>query len=110
MNEMEKAIMNIIINSGDCKNHTYMALNCVNEGNYIEADTEMELANEALAKAHDGQTTFLNKEANGEKIDMSVLFVHAQDHLMTAISEKSLIEQIIDLRKVVNDLSKKVNV
>ena len=53
---------------------------------------------------------FLHKEASGEKIDMSVLFVHAKDHLMTAISEKSLIEQIIDLRKVVNDLSKKVNV
>ena len=109
MDEMEMAIMNIIINAGDCKNHAYMALNCVNEGNYEEADAEMELANEALSKAHNGQTTFLNKEANGEKIDMSVLFVHAQDHLMTAISEKSLIEQIIELRKVVNGLSEKIN-
>lgn len=109
MDEMEMAIMNIIINAGDCKNHAYTALNCVNEGNYEEANSEMELANEALSKAHNGQTTFLNKEANGEKINMSVLFVHAQDHLMTAISEKSLIEQIIELRKVVNGLSEKIN-
>ncbi|MGL4665686.1 MAG: PTS lactose/cellobiose transporter subunit IIA, partial [Clostridium butyricum] len=36
----------------------------------------------------------------------SILFVHAQDHLMTAISEKNLIEQIIELRKVVNTLIK----
>jgi len=104
MNEMEMAIMNIIINAGDCKNHAYMALNLVNEGKYIEADEEMELANGALAKAHDGQTMFLHKEANGEKIDMSVLFIHAQDHLMTAITEKNLIEQIIELRKVINTL------
>jgi PTS system cellobiose-specific IIA component len=104
MEELEMAVMNIIINAGDCKNHAYMALNNVNEGKYQEADEEMKLANEAIGKAHEGQTLFLHKEANGEKIEMSVLFVHAQDHLMTAISEKSLIEQIIDLRKVVNTL------
>ncbi|OOM74885.1 lichenan-specific phosphotransferase enzyme IIA component [Clostridium puniceum] len=106
MEELEMAIMNIIINAGDCKNHVYTALNNANEGNYEEADKEMQIANDALAKAHDGQTIFLHKEANGEKIDMSVLFVHAQDHLMTAISEKNLIEQIIELRKVVNTLVK----
>ncbi|NRZ16837.1 cellobiose-specific phosphotransferase system component IIA [Clostridium beijerinckii] len=66
----------------------------------------MELANDAIAKAHDGQTVFLQKEANGERINMSVLFVHAQDHLMTAITEKNLIEQIIELRKVINGLVK----
>ena len=38
--------------------------------------------------------------------ELSLLFVHAQDHLMTAISEKTLIEQIMDLRKVVNTLIK----
>lgn len=106
MEELEIAIMNIIINAGDCKNHAYMALNNVNEGKYEEADKEMQLANDAIAKAHDGQTMFLHKEANGEKVDISVLFVHAQDHLMTAITEKNLIEQIIELRKVVNTLVK----
>ena len=106
MNELEMAIMNIIINAGDCKNHAYMALNNVNEGKYEEADKELELANDALGNAHDGQTMFLHKEANGEKIEMSVLFVHAQDHLMTAITEKNLIEQIIELRKIVNTLVK----
>ncbi|EHI99124.1 phosphotransferase system PTS lactose/cellobiose-specific IIA subunit [Clostridium sp. DL-VIII] len=102
MEELEMAIMNIIINAGDCKNHAYMALNLVNEGRYENAEEEIKLANDALSKAHDGQTFFLHKEANGEKIDISVLFVHAQDHLMTAVTEKNLIEQIIELRKVVN--------
>ncbi|ALB44201.1 MULTISPECIES: PTS lactose/cellobiose transporter subunit IIA [Clostridium] len=106
MEELELAIMNIIINAGDCKNHAYMALNNVNEGNYEEAEKEMQLANDALAKAHEGQTMFLHKEANGEKVDISVLFVHAQDHLMTAITEKNLIEQIMELRKIINTLVK----
>jgi len=105
MEELEIAIMNIIINAGDCKNHAYMALNNVKEENYEEAEKEMQLANDAIAKAHDAQTMFLQKEANGERINVSVLFVHAQDHLMTAITEKNLIEQIIELRKVVNKLA-----
>jgi PTS system cellobiose-specific IIA component len=104
MDELEMAIMNIIINAGDCKNHAYMALNNVNEGKYDEANTELQLANDALAKAHDGQTMFLQREAGGEKVELSVLVVHAQDHLMTAITEKNLIEQIIELRKIVNTL------
>ncbi|AGF54741.1 PTS system cellobiose-specific IIA component [Clostridium saccharoperbutylacetonicum] len=109
MEELEMAIMNIIVNAGDCKNHAYMALNYVNEGTYEEAEKEMQLANDALALAHDGQTMFLHKEANGEKINISVLFVHAQDHLMTAITEKNLIEQIIELRRVINKLNLKEN-
>jgi len=106
MEELEMAVMNIIINARDCKNHAYISLNNVNDENYEEANKEMQLANDALAKAHDSQTMFLHKEVNGEKIDMSVLFVHAKDHLMTAITEKNLIEQIIELRKVVNTLIK----
>ncbi|WP_238900962.1 MULTISPECIES: PTS lactose/cellobiose transporter subunit IIA [unclassified Clostridium] len=106
MDQLEMAIMNIIINAGDCKNHAYMALNLVNEGKYEEAENEMQLANDALGKAHDAQTEMLQKEASGEKIELSVLFVHAQDHLMTSISEKNLIEQIIELRKIVNTLVK----
>ena len=102
MEPLEMAIMNIIINAGDCKNHAYMALGKVNEGKYDEADEEMKLANEALSKAHDSQTEMLQKEAAGEKIDFSILFVHAQDHLMTAMSEKTLIQEIIELRKSIN--------
>ena len=106
MEQLEMAIMNIIINAGDCKNHAYTALNMVNSGEYEEAEREIWLANEALAKAHDAQTDMLQKEAAGEKVEISLLFVHAQDHLMTAITEKNLIEQIIELRKVINTLIK----
>lgn len=107
MTELEQTIMNIIIYAGDCKNHAYIALNMVNEGDYAGADKELELSNEALEIAHNAQTSLLHKEANGEKINMSLLFIHAQDHLMTAITEKNLLEQIMELRKVINTLTNK---
>lgn len=106
MSELEQVIMNIIINSGDAKGYSYEALNAVNEGNYEEADQLIEKANEALEVAHNSQTDLLQKEAAGEKTEVSVLFVHAQDHLMTTITEKNLIEQIMELRKIVNKLIK----
>lgn len=59
MEELEIAIINIIINAGDCKNNVYMALSNVDEGKYKEADKEMHLADNAIAKVHDWQTMFL---------------------------------------------------
>ncbi|MCM8710002.1 PTS lactose/cellobiose transporter subunit IIA [Clostridium sp. SYSU_GA19001] len=109
MSEMEQIIMNIIIYAGDAKSHAYEALRKVNEGDYTGADEEMKKAEESLEVAHNAQTSLLHKEANGEKMEMSVLFVHSQDHLMTTITEKNLIEQIIELRKLINPILSKNN-
>ena len=107
MNELELSIMNIIVNAGDAKSCAYEALAKVNDGDYEEADKLMEKASDALNLAHNAQTGMLQKEASGEKVEISILFVHAQDHLMTALSEINLIEQIMELRKIINTLVKK---
>lgn len=106
MNELEMTIMNLIINSGDAKSNAYEALAKVSEGKYEEANELMKKADESLEIAHNAQTDLLQKEAAGEKTEVGVLFVHAQDHLMTAITEKNLISEIIDLRKIINTLVK----
>ncbi|ENA0413451.1 PTS lactose/cellobiose transporter subunit IIA, partial [Listeria monocytogenes] len=36
-------------------------------------------------------------EARGEKAEVSLLLVHAQDHLMNAITFKDLAKEIVDL-------------
>lgn len=106
MGEMEQAIMNIIVNAGAAKSYAYEALAKVREEDYAGAEEEMKKSDEALELAHSFQTDFIQREAAGEKVEISVLFVHAQDHLMTAISEKNLIEHIMELTKEVNALKK----
>jgi PTS system cellobiose-specific IIA component len=49
----------------------------------------------------------LQEEASGNPLKVSILFVHSQDHLMTTISEKNMILEIIELRKVVNSIINK---
>ena len=104
--DLEQSIMMIIIHSGDARAYAYEALHKTNEGDYEGAEEAMKNADDAIGEAHDIQTSFLQKEAAGEKTEISVLFVHAQDHLMTAISEKNLIKEIVSLRKYVNSLAK----
>ncbi len=41
----------------------------------------------------------LSTRSWGAKSDITALFVHSQDHLMTSITEINLIKEIIDLRK-----------
>lgn len=104
INETESQIMQIIIYAGDAKKHAYDSLRDVNDGNYENADKEMNMAHESLVTAHNAQTSLLQNEARGKKTEITALFVHAQDHLMTSITEINLIEQIVELRKVVNTL------
>lgn len=105
--DIEQIVMNIIIYSGEARAYLYEALNCAKTEKYDEIDSLIAKANESIGKAHDIQTKMLQQEAEGKPLNVSILFVHSQDHLMTTISEKNLILEIIDLRKVVNSLSNK---
>ena len=98
MNE-EMIVMDIIMSAGEAKGYIYEALAKAKDCKFDEVEILMEKAEEALGKAHDVQTSLLTKEANGENIKVSILFVHAQDHLMTCMSEKNLVKEIIEIRK-----------
>lgn len=50
-------------------------------------------------KAHHSQTDLLPKEAQGVDMPFSVTFIHGQDHLMTTIIRKDLLNTIIELYK-----------
>lgn len=102
--EIEQIVMDLIINSGETRSFAYEALEKAKEGKYKEADALIEKANDMIDKTHKIQTSLLQKEAAGGDVKVSLLFVHAQDHLMTSISEKNLISEIIELRKIINPL------
>ena len=50
-----------------------------------------------MHKAHAFQTQLITKEASGEKMEIGVLLIHAQDHLMTSLLARELSEEIIHL-------------
>ena len=95
----DQIIMGLILNAGDAKQHIYQALSFAKEGDYESSEDEIAKADAALLEAHNLQTKFLAQEAGGTKTEITALFVHSQDHLMTSITEINLIKEMIDLRK-----------
>ncbi|CZR99076.1 Lichenan-specific phosphotransferase enzyme IIA component [Clostridioides difficile] len=58
---------------------------------------------EVINKAHRYQTELIQNEASGNKTEMSVILVHAQDHLMNAMNFQQLAEEIVDLHLKLQD-------
>ncbi|SFC99560.1 PTS lactose/cellobiose transporter subunit IIA [Clostridium uliginosum] len=96
---MEEIIMNLIVHSGEVRSYSMEAIECAKKGNIDEARELIEKAQGELSKAHNSQTSLIQKEANGEKVEVSLLMVHAQDHLMTSMTLKTLAVEIIDIHE-----------
>lgn len=105
--DLEEIIFSIVGFAGEAKSHAYRALNLAEEGKFDEAEKALKECDEAVLKAHHVQTDMIQKEAGGEKVEISMLFVHAQDHLMTALSERELIKRLIKLNKKLYEIEKK---
>ena len=65
----------LILNAGNAKSKSLMA---------IEAAREFDFE-EAYSLAHQTQTDLIQGEARGEKSDINIILIHAQDHLTTAM-------------------------
>lgn len=94
---MEQEIFEIISHAGDSRGYAYEALDAAENKDFTEAETLMKKAEEELGLAHNTQTKLIQSEINGQDIKMSLLMIHAQDQLMTAISENALIGKMIKM-------------
>lgn len=95
--EYENIVMNIIVNGGNARSHAMTAIQLAKSGKIEEARKEIEEAEKELAKAHEVQTQLIQDEAAGNAKEVTLLMVHAQDHLMNAITVKDLAQEFIDI-------------
>ena len=89
-----QAIMNLIIYGGDGKSSAMEAIHAAKEGNF-------DLADEKIRAAEKSQTEMLTQEANGDSVEMSLLMVHGQDHLMTGMMFKDLAKELVDVYRTI---------
>lgn len=96
---LENISMNIIAHSGNARSLAFKALQMCKNENYEECDDLLDEASHASVEAHHSQTELLVREAQGKETSISVLLIHAQDHLMTSMLAIDLIKEIINLEK-----------
>lgn len=96
---LEEVSMELIIHGGNARAKAFEALKEARENRFKEAESLMEEAEKEIETAHKAQTALLQSEGEGACMKADLLFTHAHGHLMTAMSEKNLIEELILLYK-----------
>lgn len=101
MNKEEVTMLGfeIVSYSGEARSYYLEAIKCAKNNEYDKAYELLELAEKSVIKAHNSQFDLIVKESKGEQIPFSLTFVHGQDHLMTTLLLKDLVNTIIDLYK-----------
>ncbi len=88
---------NIIGHAGEAKGIAFEALAEAKAGNIEKSREMLKESKEVMTKAHRFQTELIQKEASGETNEVSVILIHAQDHLMNTMTYQQLVEEFIDL-------------
>lgn len=106
--EQAQTAMQIILHAGDARVKAMEALNALEKFDISEARKALALAKEEVVEAHKIQTTALHAESNGEEVEYSILFTHAQDTCMSVDSEINMIEHMIALFESIDNRFKKL--
>ena len=97
--DIEMIAMTLIGHAGETKSLAFQAIDEAKKGNFVEAENFLKKSTEEMLKAHELQTNLIVREADGEKMEVGLIMVHAQDHLMTAILFKELAKEFIEVYK-----------
>lgn len=98
--DMDTIIMELVVSAGNARSLAIEAIRAAKEGDYPKADALMTECDQAMNDAHNVQTDLIQQEINGNKQPMSLLAVHAQDHVMNAMTVRDLALEIIEMSKV----------
>lgn len=97
MENLNLIAFEIIASSGDAMNEVMIAMDDIEHSQYEKARKHMDVANKHMVNAHKKQTELLVLTAQDEKIAVSVILVHAQDHLMNVMLAISLVKKMISI-------------
>jgi PTS system cellobiose-specific IIA component len=97
MKNIEAVIFQIILHGGNARSSAMEAIHAAKNGDFEEAKDKLQESLGDLNKAHQIQTSLIQEEIRGEKTEMSLLMVHAQDHLMNAITVKDMAAELVEI-------------
>lgn len=107
-NKMETIITELVVNGGDARGKALGAIKAARDNDMDKAEKLMAECNEALLKAHNFQTSFIQETlASDEETPASLLMVHGQDHLMDAMVVRDLAAEMIEMYRMIHSLSEK---
>lgn len=89
----------IVAFAGEARSNLLQALNAAEKGDFDKAKELIKEADESIKEAHNTQTKMLAQEAAGDVVDVGFIMVHGQDHLMTTMLLRDIIEHLVNVYK-----------
>ena len=94
---LENVVIELIVKAGEAKSLAMEALTHAREGQFAQSEQSMAASREAGRLAHKIQTALIAADEGQGKVEVSLVLVHAQDHLMNAMLAQDLVEEMIRL-------------
>ena len=95
--DLELVIMELITNAGNARSLAIEAIRASRSGDFEEAAAKLQECDVAMIEAHQAQTNLLVEESNGNSVPMSLVMVHAQDHIMNAMTVRDLAVELVGI-------------
>lgn len=102
--ELNQSSMNIILMAGNGRELYSNAAEEAEAGHFYEADELMQKAHIEITRAHQLQTKLIQAAVEEERPILTVLFIHAQDTLMSIDSEYRMTKRFLTLYKKLYEL------
>ncbi|MGF1717535.1 PTS lactose/cellobiose transporter subunit IIA [Photobacterium chitinilyticum] len=93
--DQEAVVMEIIVNAGEARSLCFEALAMAKKQELEQARDLLKQAKECLNRAHLTQTQLIEADQGEGKVKMTLVMVHAQDHLMTTILAHELTNEMV---------------
>ena len=97
--DMELVCFQLIANSRAAKSSYMEAVELAKKGDFKAADEKVTEAEECFVQAHKIHADLIQKEAAGEKTELSLLFIHAEDQMAMTEMVQLFSRELIQLYK-----------
>lgn len=92
---MEKISFELISNIGEARSLLMEAAILAREENFDSADKKIKESEKFLSNAHHSHFSLIQKEAEGEDLQFSLILMHAEDQLMTTETLKLIVQELV---------------
>lgn len=100
MKDINSVAIEVVMNAGDGRMKIDEALAAMAEADLDRAEALLDEAQELIVKAHNAQTEVIQSQVGGENMEYSLLFIHAQDTIMTINTELRMTKKLLPIVKM----------
>ncbi len=96
---LEMIAFQIISHVGTAKSLVMEALQEAKSNHFEQAEQKLTESDQYFVEGHKVHASLIQKEAAGEPVEFSMLFMHAEDQLMSTETIATLVREMIEMYK-----------